>query len=120
MAKRRVLTPVLLLLAASGCGTIRNLCADPEVFPRSDNPQSAYGGVRLDANTAAASTTLGWTDSPLLAFFWTLDLPLSAIGDTLTLPYILYIKNHRDNVPAVNQGTSGETRPSSAVQRGAS
>src|SRR5690348_14386606 len=79
---------VWALAALSGCGTIKNLSPNPLPLPINDHPQSVYGGVRLDAKAAQALTSGG--PDPL-ALILTLDLPFSLVGDTLTLPYILYV-----------------------------
>jgi uncharacterized protein YceK len=82
----------------TGCGTIYN-------FPESHGalaPQHAtrlpYGGVKMDATSGVdlANTALDFQTEhlvliPLSAYLLLVDLPLSAIGDTLTLPYVLYM-----------------------------
>lgn len=83
--------PVVLIVAAialflSGCGTLSNCCW---LFPE-EGGKRVYGGVRGDCEIAWQAVTD--TDSPggerrdiLLKLI--LDLPLSAVADTITLPY---------------------------------
>jgi uncharacterized protein YceK len=108
--RRLVLVPLLgsLLLAGSGCGTVLNFF-DGE----SGGPRRVYGGVQIDCEVAAEQLK----DQPvqgiplvhqpaqsipmiLLALF---DLPLSAFGDTLTLPLVLSARWHEltDDRPPV-------------------
>jgi uncharacterized protein YceK len=60
-----------LTLALTGCGTARNFSKGWE------GRTKPYGGVRIAVGT--------------VLLFWTTDVPLSAIGDTLTLPLTLPI-----------------------------
>jgi uncharacterized protein YceK len=55
-----------------------------------------YGGVRLDADVGAEAAAMAFNGQvenlaliPVSAYILVLDLPLSAIGDTLTLPFVL-------------------------------
>jgi hypothetical protein len=52
-----------------------------------------YGGVRNDwaalKMAASADATMTWPYLPFVA----VDLPLSAVGDTLTLPYTLFVNS---------------------------
>lgn len=75
---RRLAAPLLALLA--GCGTITNFIPLGHYSP----PRRVYGGVRQDAENLG-SGTLEWWLYPCQI----IDLPLSAVGDTLTLPILL-------------------------------
>jgi uncharacterized protein YceK len=57
--------------------------------------QSVYGGVRQDGTIIAEAVGLlfvkhGDVDLPLLPALAVVDLPLSAVADTLTLPITVY------------------------------
>ena len=73
-------TTVTMLLAAgllSGCGTVSNQmnptnCCEP------------YGGVKDDFKT------MGLRGGS--SYFLLLDVPVSAVGDTLLLPFDLFVK----------------------------
>jgi uncharacterized protein YceK len=81
--------------ALTGCGTVVNL----EGIGKT-NSKYVYGGVRVDACAEAAllrDATVGNPEAPpdykenhaellALAAFAAVDMPLSAIADTLTLP----------------------------------
>lgn len=79
----KTVIPCLLCLATlAGCGTTVNLFQDRPTF---------YGGVTSDLSaykdycgSREASLTGDLTWTPFLA----LDIPLSAVADTLTLPYV--------------------------------
>ena len=83
------LAPAAFLLA--GClGTAFNFAAPPQEGPR------VYGGVRKDLQLLCAPDSVVAPDSNLrqgrppeltCRLVGALDLPLSAVGDTLTLPY---------------------------------
>ncbi len=85
----RVAIAALATAALSGCGTMGNLagcCVS--------GPHEIYGGVRLDAKAAWESggeavhtkglESLGHVAEAVC--FLALDLPLSAVADTVTLP----------------------------------
>ena len=59
----------------------------------SSKPRSPYGGVGYDLDVGPwllLAGPLGWVGcAGLLA-----DTPLSAVADTLTLPYVLYVRAH--------------------------
>jgi uncharacterized protein YceK len=90
-----VATAAMLL---SGCGTVRNLASgDP------DN----YGGVQKDlADWQAAGTGRGlsgpaqgthsWPMAVLLVAILPAELSLSFVGDTLTLPYVIYQRDKKN------------------------
>jgi uncharacterized protein YceK len=85
-----VLAPLSLI---SGCGTLMNVDS-----AKSDAEGcKPFGGVRFDAGVAALAVPAAFDDDPksefhgggaLLAGLYALgDLPLSAVGDVVTLPY---------------------------------
>ena len=90
----------LALAAVSGCGTFGNLGGG--------NPK-VYGGVREmapmgwsfcfhnDSTPKHPDPSLGGLEFCIGTYFLLIDTPLSAVGDTVTLPYILYLRNHRDD-----------------------
>jgi len=91
----------LALGALSGCGTVENV--------HRDNPL-VYGGVREmgalgcqfcfrnDSTPEHPDRILGGFEFCIGSYFLLIDTPLSAIGDTLTLPYVLYLKAQRDRL----------------------
>jgi uncharacterized protein YceK len=82
---RTLVIAVGMLCALSGCGTMENLSGNGGV----------YGGVRDDASIIAGCLTPGEkeTGNPaadlVVATLLLVDLPLSVIGDTVTLPLSL-------------------------------
>jgi uncharacterized protein YceK len=84
--RRLLLVPLLgsLLLAGSGCGTVLNFFSG-----ESEGPKRVYGGVRMDCQFAAEQLKDCRVDGPPLVLFALFDLPLSAFGDTLTLPLVV-------------------------------
>lgn len=82
------------LSAASGCGTFMNLTEKQSPtagMSTSSKPKSPYGGVGYDLDVGQwllLAGPLGWAGSAILIA----DTPLSAVADTLTLPYVLYIR----------------------------
>jgi uncharacterized protein YceK len=101
---RQTWVAVLVALAgvsASGCGTIRNLASqDPEI----------YGGVQKDVaviQTPPARSGVGISPTTV-AMFMPVDLGLSAVGDTLTLPLAIWLRQndrHGDDKSTVGTGT---------------
>jgi uncharacterized protein YceK len=85
----RSFTLGLLTLALTGCGTTLNLH-----MPKEQNGPTqleVYGGV---SNTVALARTCAERDGlkpKFLAALVALDVPLSAIGDTLTLPITMTV-----------------------------
>src|SRR4051812_26255035 len=81
------LMPVLALgataLVMSGCGTIANTVW---LFPE-EGGQRVYGGVRGDWEIAREAATNRSESGPnTLLWLPIADMPLSAVGDTVTLP----------------------------------
>jgi uncharacterized protein YceK len=96
--------------AVSGCGTCINCLNADKAGPR--NPQEAgrvYGGVRLESElvryVVAQDSTPAVADCSLFTriyatCFLGIDLPLTVVGDTLTLPYtILYTRRCQAEPP---------------------
>jgi uncharacterized protein YceK len=81
--------------AAGGCGTVENLQGTDRSIPTG----RPYGGVRYDAELGMAMLAdtsgghgglLGRSVQLLVLapYFLAVDLPLSAVGDSLTLPLV--------------------------------
>ena len=106
-----VLLPGVLILAGSGCGTACNFFNG-----ESKGPVHVYGGVQADCQAVAEQ----FRDHPgqgtpfpevLCAL---LDLPLSLLGDTLTLPLVLSDRLHdltADRPPAPPPGPAPDAAP---------
>jgi uncharacterized protein YceK len=78
------------ILLVSGCGT---LCNTVWWIPE-EGGERIYGGVQMDVGVLRESLSVrsedrGIGDRLLGVAFFTLDLPFSAIGDTLTLPILI-------------------------------
>ena len=98
--------------ALSGCGTIGNLAGNESVASYMLDPINRlspeariYGGVAGDVSVweLMPGTRPGsylWPLGAVLASFTMLDLPLSAVGDTLTLPLTAYAEWKRLNADA--------------------
>jgi uncharacterized protein YceK len=93
-----VCTVAVMATTFTGCGTIHNL---PEGGPATlfapPETRVPFGGVRMDANVGAEFMRTAFDGRieslvllPIPAYILFVDLPLSAVGDTLTLPYVLY------------------------------
>jgi uncharacterized protein YceK len=97
------LLPLALLFACTGCGTVCNL-----VVPGRED--KVYGGVRFDveqiqklvegapASDGVLSPGAGNLGGLLAAAFVLgpfLDLPLSAVGDTVTLPITRWLDDRK-------------------------
>jgi uncharacterized protein YceK len=101
MARRTLaaLGAAVALVGLGGCGTVTNLtvaeiCQDP--------PRSPYGGVRCDAESIpdyfAGPFAQEHVEPLIIPGAWLagiyvlfVDTPLSVLGDTLTLPYTVYV-----------------------------
>jgi uncharacterized protein YceK len=84
---RTVLFVALAFVALVGCGTVRNLATgDPEI----------YGGVQKDIEiiqTPPPRSGVG-INPMTLALFTPVDLCLSLVGDTLTLPLAVCMRQN--------------------------
>jgi uncharacterized protein YceK len=109
-----------LFLASSGCGTVMNLQegGDPKFnTDKMVTPRSIYGGVRLDASilgdgvTEAASGKISGkeaaADIPFVVLV-VVDMPLSALADTLVLPITVSETLRRQSRWTVPGGTLQE------------
>lgn len=95
MFGRRTLVAAMVLVAlCGGCGTIDNIRRPVMPAPNSTDAQvcRVYGGVR---GHWAAIADYPWRDTPCVLDYIVLpamavvDLGLSAVGDTFTLPYTI-------------------------------
>jgi len=89
----RSMLAIVVSFCASGCGTFFNVVnfkTAPQSLPSIESegkniaPREIYGGIKL-----AAGAGLGWFEErrPFFGLYmWGVDLPLSTVGDTLTLP----------------------------------
>jgi uncharacterized protein YceK len=82
----------LAVAGLGGCGTVMNLSPEPATLWLSESPtQRVYGGVRYDAVMGGGALLLGLFGAPGLlplgAYVLAVDMPLSFVGDTLTLPW---------------------------------
>jgi uncharacterized protein YceK len=90
---------LLLGLGCTGCGTVLNFREPTDPKPNCDAlvwPKSIYGGTRLDLAAAANGVThkldtadLPWhqeVEAITCSCLCLADVPLSLIGDTMTLP----------------------------------
>jgi uncharacterized protein YceK len=92
------LIALCLAACAGGCGTILNL---------KDSEPMAYGGLKKDAEWLECWTgpvapivhnpqTVGETKANWIVLGLSLlDVPLTATGDTITLPITLWLENRR-------------------------
>ena len=85
----RAIAICVLSVCACGCGTVLNLVSyedTPSIHSRGQvtAPNEIYGGVAIDAASGSEWINQG---NPLLGLYvWGVDLPLTIVGDTLTLP----------------------------------
>ncbi len=99
----------LFSLAMSGCGTVSNMRNEPNIefqFLNKVPPKTIYGGARLDVSELRDGVLVVFTgfdpsdngkltteerlSAPLVTIPFLIDLPLSLIGDTLTLPVTVF------------------------------
>lgn len=113
MPSTRLAVPlVLLAVLTSGCGTIANLNTGEPDF---------YGGVQKDIQWLATPSRqpegIGLANLGFLTLF--VDLPLSIIGDTLTMPIAIYEWHRGDGHTESTDRVSGNgenTTPPATVQ----
>lgn len=92
---------VAVVLSLCGCGTVRNLSEQKEV----------YGGVKLDNEMGVRYRERRPKDDEydiVNAACWAatvVDLPLSIVGDTLSLPFVLHYQAHHAK-PATDQAAA--------------
>jgi uncharacterized protein YceK len=84
-----VLLVAVLAPAAGGCGTAANTLWLDDF----EGGQKVYGGVGVDATMFASAVADCDGKGPALSTAWALffaaDMPLSAVADTVTLPYTI-------------------------------
>ncbi|MFJ3006660.1 YceK/YidQ family lipoprotein [Pseudomonas fluorescens] len=100
---------VLMLAAASvtGCGTINTTFRDDSITSNKlarwqshcDSVSRIYGGAILDYCTLNAEPrrTNGFDGHPAAALI-ALDMGISAVADTLVLPYTIYLQNKHGDI----------------------
>lgn len=89
----RAMFAIAVSVCMSGCGTLFNV-VNYEIPPQPElsiwkegpvvAPRKIYGGVALDGEIGKS-----WIEDGIIlptVGIWLVDLPLSAVGDTLTLP----------------------------------
>ena len=74
------------LLLSSGCGTVANL-RPPSESIAGDPVKRTYGGVRQSCENIRNKDKAKFPVATVAVCL--LDLPLTAVGDTITLPYTL-------------------------------
>ncbi len=74
--KTRAVSLLILLSFCSGCGTVNTHSSVPEAH----NPQGPYDGVRYDWHKLSVDHHVD------AVCFFALDLPISALADTVFLP----------------------------------
>ena len=93
----------LLAWTVVGCGTMCNMKGGYLMGPRRDGYPAPYGGLALHAEHIVEYGR-GFTSDPILSVFGSMfilaDLPLTTVGDTVTLPWVLM---HREDDPAETQ-----------------
>lgn len=97
-----------LALAGSGCGTVSNLRRASSPF---DDRPEVYGGVQEDVHWGShllAHGVGGWdgllgraASLAMAPYVFCIDLPLSAVGDTLTLPVAIRASREPEAVPTL-------------------
>ena len=94
VARRRTVAALgFVVVSAAGCGTINNMIVGtPPAVGTCEPTLEVYGGVRSDVGDALHALTPPYSESPVEkiervagASISVIDVPLSAIGDTLTL-----------------------------------
>jgi hypothetical protein len=127
--KKTGIGAILALAAASwsGCGTVCNL-ADGVGHPSVDLVDSGpkiYGGIERDFDALNSNATIA--DPGKLSILLLAEMPLTLVGDTLTLPITIWVQEKRaaaiagslasakergDPLDAVTSGVSlGQPRP---------
>ena len=96
-----------LAVTGMGCGTMGNLHRDQPPF--CERP-TIYGGIREDVSWGSgllAHGFGGWdgllgraVSLAVVPYVFCIDLPLSAVGDTLTLPITVRASIHTETTPS--------------------
>jgi uncharacterized protein YceK len=96
----------LAVLSASGCGTVCNLASgDPQIYggPQADimmalTPAHGAGDTPPSPAREGDATAEGFNGSwPFLLVL--ADIPLSLVGDTMTLPLTVYLRQNKHPKP---------------------
>jgi uncharacterized protein YceK len=90
-----------LTFAGLGCATALNIQDATLCKP--------YGGVTMPITQFFGNNEASEAASVLFWPWWLFDKPLSLVGDTLTLPYILYVR--RDTQPVEQKQGPQITQP---------
>jgi uncharacterized protein YceK len=75
----------LTLSVLAGCGTCQNLAGN----------KAPFGGVAWDVNYALHGRGTGFLEDELFRPVAAIDTPISLVGDTFTLPIVLYAATSR-------------------------
>lgn len=104
MARRMVLVfvSILAITTSSGCGTFANCFAADKAGPEEEqNVGKIYGGLNFEWQAARSlfaenskerirPDDLNWVNEVCAACMLAVDMPLTAVGDTLTLPFTIH------------------------------
>jgi uncharacterized protein YceK len=114
-----------ILPVLSGCGTLRNL---PDNRNGADSaPRQVYGGVQIDVRSASYCIQDAIGEIPpfpaaapavlfaLGTYTLLVDLPVTAIGDTLTLPYVLLAGPGDTSNPILRQAEALSNPPTNGT-----
>ncbi|MEG0859078.1 MAG: YceK/YidQ family lipoprotein [Pseudomonas sp.] len=104
----KAISTLLIAISLTGCGTINTVFRDDSVASgklarwqsHCDAIPRVYSGAALDfcALHAEPRQTTDLTGQPS-AFLVIVDLALSAVADTLALPYTLYAQHRDGDIP---------------------
>ena len=110
----------LTVVYLSGCGTAANLSGGAQGWRNAQ----IYGGVLTDVKSTQEWVTSNWTNFAdwqqdvgvmVGVGLISLDVPFSAIGDTLTLPITIPAVMLRGSGPAANGGRENAGPPPAAI-----
>ena len=87
----RALCLGLLAFTLTGCGTVLNMGVPTTPLASGEDRFRIYGGVANDVVLMKLAAADDWKSPNLAAAAVALDMPLSVIADTLTLPLTLSI-----------------------------
>jgi hypothetical protein len=122
---RAALLAAAMAVPSGGCGTARNLASgEPDNYGGVQRDlqfaaeAGAGGGLLAGADSAPAGESGKYSGGGVLAFaflgLYAADLSLCCVGDTLTLPLVMYLRQRREDASAgraVPAGPSGGPRP---------
>ena len=93
MARKGLAACAMALVLAPGCGTFNNVTGHDGPGLLRTGTRIPYGGVKLDYGSFeeafAPNPARQGAGILLVPYFMFIDAPLSLLGDTLTLPYVL-------------------------------